>query len=193
MAVRKPAPQGTQGSRGSKAPVPVERVRRKRAARARAGDIVSAGDPPSSLGPSRRERWRDAARLVVVTVGVATAMMVVNRTAAGPAAISALDWAAYLLPPLLVAAGLDLLRRSTGGRPLLHVEEISGLVALFCSGLIALGSGHRAGPLGNAVADKSALLFRYGWRAARFRIAVRLWPWSLLSTSRAEQPGEGWW
>ena len=159
MAVRKPTPQGSQGSRGTKTPVSVEKGQRTRAPRARAAGIEISPVNREHVDPSRRERWRDAARLLVVTVGVAAGLMVVNRTAAGPAVVSALDWAAYLVPPLLVAAGLDLLRRTTRGRPLLHLEEICGLLALFGSGLIAFGAGHRAGPFGNAVADELHLYF----------------------------------
>jgi S-DNA-T family DNA segregation ATPase FtsK/SpoIIIE len=107
--------------------------------------------------PSRADRWRDVARLLIVTIGVALALMVSNRTAVGPDVLSALDWGAYLLPPVLVAAGLDVLRRTALQRPLLRFEEINGVVSLFLAGLVVFGSQHHGGPIGNALADQLSL------------------------------------
>ncbi len=154
MAVRKPVPQSGPASRGPKTSHQTEKAQRTRAKRAGTGDSAVPVDGQWVPVVSRSERWRDAARLSVVAVGVGLALMVVNRTAAGPFVVSALDWAAYLLPPLLVAAGLDLLRRTTRGRPLLHLEETCGLLALFAAGLVSLGAGHHAGPFGNEVATQ---------------------------------------
>ncbi len=162
MAVRKPVPQGRQGSRGSRALTPADKPQRAKTTRARAHEIAPAEERQPRFSSSQRDRWRDAARLLVVSAGLAVALMVANRTAAGPAVISALDWAAYLLPLLFIAVGLDVLRRSTRGRPLLHLEEVCGLLALFGSGVVALGGGHHAGPLGNAAAEKLHVWFGLG-------------------------------
>jgi S-DNA-T family DNA segregation ATPase FtsK/SpoIIIE len=111
-----------------------------------------------SLGSSRHaDRWRDAARVAVVSIGMALSLMVVHGTGLGPAALSAFDWAAYPLPLFLAAIGLDLLRRTAGERPLLHLEEVNGLISLFLAVLITCGSQHHGGPLGNALADQLTL------------------------------------
>jgi DNA segregation ATPase FtsK/SpoIIIE-like protein len=149
MAVRKPVPQGSSGARPEK-PAGREAAEQPPVRRTRAKGTALIAAPAS--GSPRAERWRDAARVLVVAAGVAVASMVANRTAGGPAVLSALGWAAYLLPPVLVALGLDLLRRTTHAGPLLHMEEVSGIAALFAAGTVSLGALHHAGPAGNAVA-----------------------------------------
>src|SRR5437016_176968 len=56
-------------------------------------------------------RWREAARVLVVGCGVALLVLVANRSGMGLFALAALDWGAFLLPFLVVAVGLDGLRR----------------------------------------------------------------------------------
>ncbi|MDB5076408.1 MAG: cell division protein FtsK [Chloroflexi bacterium] len=112
-----------------------------------------------TAGTSRVDRWRDVARLVIVTIGVSLALMVTNRTAVGPDILSALDWGAYLLPPVLVSVGLDILRRSAHERPLLRFEEINGIIALFLAGIVAFGSQHHGGPIGNALDEQIQRFF----------------------------------
>ena len=108
---------------------------------------------------STADRRREASRIVVVMLGVALLLLVINRSAAGQVLATALDWTAYLVPPVLVAVGLDLLRRAGGGRAFLKFEEINGIAALFLAGLVFCGTQHHGGPLGNAIADGLASSF----------------------------------
>jgi len=117
--------------------------------------MAEQGGITSAVGARRRE----AARIVVVTGGAALFLLVVNRSSGGLLLLDALDWGAYALPPLLVAAVLDLLRRATGGRPFLRFEEINGMLALFAAVLIAVGAQGHGGPFGNALANQLAIYF----------------------------------
>jgi DNA segregation ATPase FtsK/SpoIIIE, S-DNA-T family len=163
MASRKPSPPRSVSSRVPKAvarddvdalkPLPPRRPRQPRPAPV----LSTMPTGMQTAATSRADRWRDVARLLIVTIGVALALMVSNRTSIGPDVLSALDWGAYLLPPVLVAAGLDILRRTARQRPLLRFEEVNGIVALFLAGLVAFGSQHHGGPLGNALADELTL------------------------------------
>ncbi|MDB5059898.1 MAG: hypothetical protein JWO59_3370, partial [Chloroflexi bacterium] len=152
MASRKPVPPRATSARSIKAIQPDLPVDDTPPKRKRSRSNASLAPLPSlvdvAAGNSRVDRWRDVARLVIVTIGVSLALMVTNRTAVGPDILSALDWGAYLLPPVLVSVGLDILRRSAHERPLLRFEEINGIIALFLAGIVAFGSQHHGGPIG---------------------------------------------
>ena len=109
--------------------------------------------PPATPRPALTQVRRDALRLLVVMAGVGLLLLMINRSGAGLAIASSLDWAAFLVPPAVVAIGLDLLRRVGGDRPFIRFEELNGIAALFVAGLIFCGGRHHGGPLGNALAD----------------------------------------
>ncbi len=199
MASRKPSPPRSPVPRAPKALIGGEALgaaapRRSRASRSTPSTTVSPVDLQSG-STSRADRWRDVARLIIVAIGVALALMVSNRTAIGPDVLSALDWGAYLLPPVLVAAGLDVLRRTARQRPLLRFEEVNGIASLFLAGLVAFGSQHHGGPIGNALSDQittymgaqgvalaSAMLFALGLVLALHVTARRFWLGVTFST-----------
>ena len=133
-----------------------------RAARPKRPTVKQSPPPtakPRAAASTVGARRREAARIVVVMGGAALFLLVLNRSSVGLLLLDALDWGAYALPPLLVAASLDLLRRATGGRPFLRFEEINGMLALFVAVLIAVGAQGHGGPFGNALANQLAIYF----------------------------------
>ena len=133
-----------------------------RAARPKRPTVKQSPPPmakPRDAASTVVARRCEAARIVVVMGGAALFLLVLNRSSVGLLLLDALDWGAYALPPLLVAATLDLLRRATGGRPFLRFEEINGMLALFVAVLIAVGAQGHGGPLGNALANQLAIYF----------------------------------
>ncbi|HWE63180.1 MAG TPA: DNA translocase FtsK [Chloroflexota bacterium] len=145
-------------------PSSADTSRARRTTRARSASGASAKRGPQPVRDSmaiagRDERWRDAARILIVTVGVALLLLVANRSMFGVVVVTSLDWGAYLAPPLLVVMGLDLLRRVDGGRPFLRFEEVNGLIALFLGALTAFGARQHGGLIGNAIAGELSLYF----------------------------------
>ena len=138
-------------------PVPRQpRQHRPRAAEPASPEPVELAPRPSSEGV---ERWREAARIVVVMIGAGVLLALIHHSPIGQGIASALDWSAYALPPALIAVGLDALRRLQGARPLLRFEEFNGILALFLAVLVATGAPHHGGPIGNALADELTRTF----------------------------------